>query len=146
LQAVAASAGIGEFYGNLFPQDKAAKIAAQENLGHRVAMAGDSFNDILALLQADISLAFCNAQNAFASWVDIRLGGKDFGAVKTAFELDSRQKNIERQNILISIIFSFAAIYAVLVLKQSAAWYHIAALVFGAVFIIIINCTRLYKI
>lgn len=145
IEAVAQKAGIEEFYGDMFPQDKAAKISSQINLGENVTMIGDSFNDILALLQADTSVAFSSDKNAFSSWVDFAVGSRDFDSIRKIFELDARQNSTARQNILISVLFSLMGVYGVLILKYPAAWYHIIGLLLAAVFVIILNSVRLKK-
>ncbi|MDR0953187.1 MAG: HAD-IC family P-type ATPase [Elusimicrobiota bacterium] len=143
LQAVAKKTGLDEYYGDMFPQDKAAKIAAQNNLGFTTAMIGDSFNDILALLQADASIAFAPTQNTFSTWVDAVIANKDFAAVKKIFEYDKKQQSIIRQNILISALLSLAVLWLVFIAGYAIAWYGMALLTLVAMALIILNSTRL---
>ncbi|MBO4706944.1 MAG: HAD-IC family P-type ATPase [Elusimicrobiaceae bacterium] len=106
ISAAARRAGIKEYYGNMYPTDKSAKINADQNVGETITMIGDGFNDILALLQADASLAFVPTNNLFTSWVDVIIKGKDFTLVKRIFELYDKGKFAVRLNLLLSILIS----------------------------------------
>lgn len=152
LQAAAKKAGISEYYANMFPQDKAAKISAQENLGEKIVMIGDGFNDILALLKADASIAFAagagaGGRGAFASWVDISVHSKDFAAVRRVFEFDRRLNNITSQNILIAVLLNVYTIYLILLYsRQSIEWHWLPGLILVAVLAVFLNSMRLYRI
>lgn len=142
LKEVAARAGIEEYYGDIYPQDKADKARSKD--GIPTAMIGDGFNDILAMQQADASIAFASAgDNAFTSWVDITVKSKDFIAIKKIFEFEQRQQNITRQNIYMSVIISLFMVYAVLILNISLSWFMLMLCVFFAIVLIIINSMRL---
>ncbi len=106
ITAAARRAGIKEYYGNMYPTDKSAKISADQNLGEYITMIGDGFNDILALLQADASLAFVPTNNLFTSWVDVIIKGKDFTLVKKIFELYRKGWNTVCLNLLLSILMA----------------------------------------
>ncbi|MDR1683973.1 MAG: HAD family hydrolase, partial [Elusimicrobiota bacterium] len=141
LQAVAARAGIEEYYGDMLPQDKAAKIAAQNNIGGETVMIGDGFNDILALLQAGAGISFAAGQNAFNSWADIAVSSKDFGSVKKIFLYDRRRQNIIRQNILIGAAFGLTAVY--FALNHAPGVCRLGGLLLAPVILITINSARL---
>lgn len=55
--AIAAEAGVDDFYANVQPQDKLALIRQLQAEGHLVAMTGDGTNDAPALAQADVAVA-----------------------------------------------------------------------------------------
>ena len=114
ITAAAKRAGIKEYYGNMYPTDKAAKISADQNLGEAITMIGDGFNDILALLQADASLAFVPKNNLFTSWVDVIIKGKDFTLVKRIFELYRKGWNTVCLNLLINILIALLCYYSVI--------------------------------
>lgn len=142
ISAAAKRAGIKEYYGNMYPTDKAAKINADQNLGEIITMIGDGFNDILALLQADASLAFVPTNNLFTSWVDIIIKGKDFTLVKRIFDLYRKGRQIISLNLLSTILI---ALLCYVFVQNNAAdiW-----LIFGGffvlnIFIIFLNSVRL---
>ena len=55
--AIAAEAGVDDFYANVKPEDKLALIRRLQAEGHLVAMTGDGTNDAPALAQADVAVA-----------------------------------------------------------------------------------------
>ena len=142
ITAAAKRAGIKEYYGNMYPTDKAAKISADQNLGEIITMIGDGFNDILALLQADASLAFVPTNNLFTSWVDVIIKGKDFTLVKQIFSFYKKGWNTVCLNLLFSILIALLGYYLIIE-NYANIW-----LVFGLSFllnicIIFLNSLRL---
>ena len=115
ISAAAKRAGIKEYYGNMYPADKAAKISAEQNIGSVITMIGDGFNDILALLEADASLAFVPSNNLFTSWVDVIIKGKDFTLVRKIFDLYRKVWNSVCLNLMFTISLSLICYYEILI-------------------------------
>jgi K+-transporting ATPase ATPase B chain len=55
--AIAAEAGVDDFIAQATPESKLARIRAEQQAGHLVAMTGDGTNDAPALAQADVAVA-----------------------------------------------------------------------------------------
>ena len=140
--AAAKRAGIKEYFGNMYPPDKAAKISAEQNLGTVATMIGDGFNDILALLQADASLAFVPSNNLFTSWVDVIIKGKDFTLVKRIFDLYKKGASAVCLNLLVTILLALVAYYLILQNPQYL-WYYFALFFAFNICIIFLNSVRL---
>ena len=62
--AIAAEAGVDDFIAEARPEDKLARIRAEQQGGRLVAMVGDGTNDAPALAQADIGLAMNSGTQA----------------------------------------------------------------------------------
>lgn len=142
ISAAARRAGIKEYYGNMYPTDKAAKINADQNLGEVITMIGDGFNDILALLQADASLAFVPTNNLFTSWVDVIIKGKDFTLVKRIFELYYKGRQVICLNLLLSIVLALLC-YGVIQKNIFDTWFVFWGFFALNIFVIFLNSVRL---
>lgn len=143
LKIVADRAGIKNYIGDMYPRDKAAKISAANNLGKKTTMIGDSFNDILALLEAGSALAFAREDSPFISWVDIVLQTREFGAVKKIFDIYHRTQTVMRQNILLGILIGLCLFFFLTQENLAMTWFQFFLYMFAALFIIFINSVRL---
>jgi K+-transporting ATPase ATPase B chain len=63
-KTIAAEAGVDEFMAQAKPEDKIARIRAEQADGHLVAMTGDGTNDAPAVAQADVGLAMNSGTSA----------------------------------------------------------------------------------
>ena len=141
--AAAKMSGIEEFYGNMYPQDKAAKIAAAANMGETTVMVGDGFNDILALLQAGAGVAFSSANNVFSSWVDIIIKDRDFAAFKKVFDFEVCRATVIRQNIYISVFTGIFLFWQTISAYGSMPWYGLVLAIIFTILVIIVNSARI---
>ena len=143
LKVVAERAGIKNYRGDMYPRDKAAQIAAAANLGKKTTMIGDSFNDILALLEADCSIAFAKEENPFISWVDLVLQTRDFGAVKKIFEIYGKTHTVIRENVLLAILIGVSLFFLLTQTEIVLSWSQFLFYIFAACFVIFLNSVRL---
>ncbi len=63
-KTIAAEAGVDDFMAQAKPEDKIARIRAEQAEGHLVAMTGDGTNDAPAVAQADVGLAMNSGTSA----------------------------------------------------------------------------------
>lgn len=68
-------------FGRVTPQQKKHLIAAYQKMNHTVAMTGDGVNDVLALRQADCSVAMASGSEAASAIADFVLLESDFSAM-----------------------------------------------------------------
>ena len=96
-------------FGRVTPDQKRRIIAALQAQGHTVAMTGDGVNDLLAMKQADCSIAFASGAQAASQLASLVLLESDFAAMP-AIVAEGRRviNNIQRSATLFLVknIFS----------------------------------------
>ena len=75
--AIAKKLGIGEFYAEVLPEDKANFILEQKALGRRVVMVGDGINDSPALSASDVGVAISDGAEIAREIADITISSDD---------------------------------------------------------------------
>ena len=99
------------------PEQKKALIKALKNNGHTVAMTGDGVNDVLALKEADCSIAMASGSDAARNVSEIVLLDSNFDAVPKILEEGRRTiNNIERSSSLFLTKTTYATLLAILFL------------------------------
>lgn len=97
-------------FGRVTPEQKRLLIRAIKKAGHTVAMTGDGVNDVLALKDADCSIAIASGSDAAANVSDLVLLSSDFASMPHVVAEGRRViNNIERSAslFLVKNIFSF---------------------------------------
>ena len=98
-------------FGRVTPAQKKAMVLALKAKGHTVAMTGDGVNDVLALKEADCSVAMASGSAAAGQVSNIVLLRSDFSVMPSVVAEGRRViNNIERSATLFLVknIFSFA--------------------------------------
>lgn len=98
-------------FGRVTPAQKKAMVLALKAKGHTVAMTGDGVNDVLALKEADCSVAMASGSAAAGQVSHIVLLRSDFSVMPSVVAEGRRViNNIERSATLFLVknIFSFA--------------------------------------
>ncbi len=105
-------------FARVSPNQKKSLIQALKSNGHTVAMTGDGVNDVLALKEADCSIAMASGSDAARNVSELVLLNSDFDAIPKIIEEGRRTiNNIERSaslfltktvySTLLAIIFLF---------------------------------------
>ncbi len=106
---MAARLGIDDWQAEAMPQDKAARIAALHEEGHRVLMVGDGLNDTVALSAAHVSISPASALDAARAASDIVLLGRDISPIADAVRMGRLSVRRIRENFwqsgLYNIVF-----------------------------------------
>ena len=104
------AAGKYTVFGRVTPEQKRILIRALKKQGHTVAMTGDGVNDVLALKDADCSIAMASGSEAAANVSDLVLLNSDFSGMPHIVAEGRRViNNIQRSATLFlsKNIFSF---------------------------------------
>lgn len=100
----------GRIFGRVSPDQKKEMVRALQSQGHVVAMTGDGVNDVMALKQADCSIAMGSGAQAAMTVASMVLLQDQFSALP-AIVLEGRRviNNIERTAslFLVKTLFSF---------------------------------------
>lgn len=104
-------------FGRVTPAQKKKFVVALKNQGHTVAMTGDGVNDVLALKEADCSIAMAAGSDAARSVSQLVLLDSNFASMpKVVAEGRRSINNIQRSSILFIVKTIFSTILAFLFL------------------------------
>ncbi len=120
-EAIAAAAETYTVFGRVTPEQKRQLICAMKASGHTVAMTGDGVNDVLALKDADCSIAMASGSDVACHVSQLVLMDSDFSSMPQVVAEGRRViNNIERaaslflvKNIF-SFVFALITIFAVM--------------------------------
>lgn len=110
-EKLAQAVGKYTVFGRVTPEQKRQLILALKKAGHTVAMTGDGVNDVLALKEADCSVAMASGSDAASRVSDIVLLDNNFSVMPSVVGEGRRViNNIQRSATLFLVknIFSFA--------------------------------------
>ena len=109
-QRIAEEVGIEHLHAELTPMDKADLIAEMQANGHRVVMAGDGVNDILALAKAEIAIAMGNGSDIAIDVSDVILMNDSLTSLEEAFKIGRTTFKLVKQNLAISLLYNAVTI------------------------------------
>lgn len=97
MSSLRAAAETYTVFGRVTPAQKQKLVQAMQKAGHTVAMTGDGVNDILAMKDADCSVAMASGSEAAAQAAQVVLLDSDFARMPDVV-LEGRRvvNNIER--------------------------------------------------
>ncbi|MES2183146.1 MAG: heavy metal translocating P-type ATPase [Pseudomonadota bacterium] len=91
--------GMARAWGGATPEDKLARITAEQAAGHRVGMVGDGVNDAPVLARADVSFSFAHGAALAQSKADFILLSPRLADVAVARRVARRAMRIVWQNL-----------------------------------------------
>jgi Cd2+/Zn2+-exporting ATPase len=104
-KAIAAQAGVDEYYAQLLPEDKVSVIKELKEKYGSVAMVGDGVNDAPAMAVSNVGIAMGAAGTDVAVEAgDIVLMSDDLSKINYVRELSGKTVNNIKQNIAVSLI------------------------------------------
>lgn len=102
--------GISQWVAEALPGDKADRIAALTEQGHKVLMVGDGLNDTAALSAAHVSISPASALDAARVASDIVLLGQDLSPIPEACDTAKRATKRIRENFRIATVYNLIAV------------------------------------
>lgn len=110
-------------FGRVTPQQKEQLIKAYQAAGHTVAMTGDGVNDLLALRQADCSIAMASGSEATKSLADFVLVDSNFDAMINVLNEGRRViNNVERVASLFLIKTMYSVVLTLIFIFMSRSY------------------------
>lgn len=107
---VAKQLGLDQYFAEVRPEDKAAKVKELQKNGQKVAMVGDGINDAPALTQADIGIAIGAGTDVAIKSADIILVKSDPQDVVKVVNLSKRTYGKMAQNLVWATGYNIFAI------------------------------------
>ena len=102
-------------FGRVTPQQKRELVQALQHQGHTVAMTGDGVNDVLALREADCSVAMASGSDAARTVAELVLVDNDFAHMPAVVAEGRRSiNNLQRSASLFLVKTVFSAALALL--------------------------------
>ena len=102
-------------FGRVTPQQKLSFVKALKAQGHTVAMTGDGVNDVLALKEADCSIAMASGSDAARTVSNLVLLDSNFASMPVVVQEGRRSiNNLQRSSSLFLVKTIFSALIGVL--------------------------------
>ncbi len=112
-----------QIFGRVTPEQKKSFVIALQNLGHTVAMTGDGVNDVLALKEADCSIAMASGSDATKNVSQLVLLDSNFSSMPKVLAEGRRTiNNIERSASLFLVKTIYATILSILFIFVDIAY------------------------
>ncbi|MGE5621849.1 MAG: heavy metal translocating P-type ATPase, partial [Bacillota bacterium] len=105
-RSVAKRLGIGEFHGEVKPQDKLQLVERLQQEGKIVAMAGDGINDAPALAKSNVGIAMGTGTDVAINSAHVTLVKGDLRAIARARRLSEDTVRNMRQNLGFAFVYN----------------------------------------
>ncbi len=102
--------GISQYHARSLPEDKQTYVASLQQMGKRVAMAGDGINDAPALALADVSFAMGSGTDVAVSSADVALMRNSISGVADAVAVSLATLRNIKQNLFWAFAYNVVSI------------------------------------
>jgi Cu+-exporting ATPase len=109
-KAVADKVGITEYFAEVLPDQKSAKVAELQRQGEIVGMTGDGINDAPALALANVGFAIGTGTDVAIESADITLMRGSLHGLADAIAVSKATLSNIKQNLLGAFIYNFAGV------------------------------------
>ena len=114
-RSLAQSLGIGQYYAEVLPRDKAEYVKMLKKNGSKVAMVGDGINDSPALSRADVSISLRGASDIATDVADIVFMDDGLSKINLLYDISCNlERNVARSFKLIVIPNTICIVAALL--------------------------------
>lgn len=110
VEDMATRLGITDWVAAALPEEKAARVQALTQAGHKVLMVGDGLNDTAALVAAHVSISPASALDAARVASDIVLLGQDMSPIADACQIAVKTTKRIRENFRIATVYNVIAV------------------------------------
>lgn len=142
-EKVANKLGIKNYFSNLLPEEKVAKIKELMKKG-KVAMVGDGINDAPALITADLGIAMGKGTDSAIETADIVLMQDHLRKLPDAILLSKRVNKIIKLNISLALGLKLIALILAL-LGKLTLWFAILSDMGATILVTLISLTVLIQ-
>lgn len=110
-------------FGRVTPKQKKTFVSALKSYGHTVGMTGDGVNDVMALKEADCSIAMASGSEASRNVAQLVLLDSDFASLPSVVAEGRRViNNIERAASLFLVKTTFSVVLSLLLIILQMAY------------------------
>jgi heavy metal translocating P-type ATPase len=102
-RAIAESLGLDEFYSELLPEEKVAKIAEFQSSGSKVAFVGDGINDAPAMMAADVGISMAQGSDIARATAETVLLEEGLAGVALAREVSVKTMGLIHTNFGLAV-------------------------------------------
>ena len=105
-RAIADQVGIDEFFAEVHPEEKSAKVKEIQSQGLRVGMVGDGINDAPALAQAEVGMAIGTGTDVAIETADVILSSGRLSGIPRAIAISRKTMATVRQNLFLAFVYN----------------------------------------
>jgi Cu+-exporting ATPase len=105
-RAIADQVGIDEFFAEVRPEEKSAKVKEIQAQGLRVGMVGDGINDAPALAQAEVGMAIGTGTDVAIETADVILSSGRLSGIPRAIAISRKTMATVRQNLFLAFVYN----------------------------------------